>query len=89
MPQLAQNHHIRAISGNWDAARAPIGIFWTWGGWNEGDQMAYCDYLTTESMDEAASENLLKKYQKASWGASVRGRARGPEAQKFHISFVN
>ena len=73
MPQLAQNHHIRAISGNWDAARAPIGIFWTWGGWNEGDQMAYCDYLTTESMDEASSENLLKKYQKARAAADGGG----------------
>lgn len=62
MPQLAQNHHIRAISGNWDASRAPIGIFWTWGGWNAVGQMAYCDYLTVESMDEMGSENLLKKH---------------------------
>jgi len=67
MPQLAQNHHMRAISGNWDAARAPIGIFWTWGGWNASNQIAYCDYLTAESMDAVASENLLKKYQKSGW----------------------
>ena len=64
MSQLAQNHHMRAISGNWDAARAPIGIFWTWGGWNASGQLAYCDYLTTESMDNLGSENLLKKYEK-------------------------
>lgn len=52
MPQLAQNHHMRAISGNWDAARVPIGIFWTWGGWNAAEHMAYCDYLTAESMED-------------------------------------
>ena len=90
MPQLAQNHHMRAIGGNWDAARAPIGIFWTWGGWNTAGQMAYCDYLTAESMDEIGLENLLKKYQKR---RSARGRVAclraGGVVQKFHISFVN
>jgi hypothetical protein len=65
MTQLAPNHHLRAISGNWDAARAPIGIFWTWGGWNAANHMSYCDYLTTESMDDLGSENLLKKYRKS------------------------
>ncbi len=72
MPQLAQNHHIRAISKNWDAAKAPIAIFWTWGGWDAKDQSAYCDYLTTESMGDMGSENLLKKYQKSS-GEGRRG----------------
>ncbi|EKE10476.1 MAG: hypothetical protein ACD_16C00027G0001, partial [uncultured bacterium] len=52
----------------WDAARAPIGIFWTWGGWNATDHMMYCDYLTTESIEEVGSENLFKKYQKATDG---------------------
>lgn len=74
MPQLAQNHHIKSIIGNWDAARAPIGIFWTWGGWNAGDQLSYGDYLTKESMDELGSENLAKKYQKRD---SPYHRARG------------
>src|SRR3989338_1059219 len=60
MSHLAPNHHMRAI-GSWDAARAPIGIFWTWGGWDAAGLMAYCNYLTTESMDVLGSENLLKK----------------------------
>lgn len=64
MPQLAKNHHIREIIGNWDATKAPIGIFWTWGGLNAA-YMAYCDYLTTESLDGMGSENLYKKYQKS------------------------
>lgn len=72
MSQLAQNHHMRAIIGNWDAVRAPLGIFWTWGGWNATEHMTYCDYLTTESMEDLGSENLLKKYEKA----GVRRRAR-------------
>lgn len=65
MSQLAPNHHLRAIRENWNAARAPIAIFWTWGGWNAKDNMSYCDYLTGESMVELGSENLLKKYQKS------------------------
>ena len=73
MPQLAQNHYIKSIIGNWDAARAPIGIFWTWGGWNADNQLSYGDYLTNESMDELGSENLSKKYQKtARWMARDR-----------------
>ena len=66
MPQLASNHHIRASSRDWDAARAPIGVFWTWGGWNASDHLSFGDYLLTESMDELGTENLLKKYLKAS-----------------------
>src|SRR3990167_6355937 len=64
MLQLAKNHHMREIIGNWDAARAPIGIFWTWGGWNAENQISYCDYLTTESMNDMGAENVFKKYQK-------------------------
>lgn len=59
MPQLAPNHHLRAIVGNWDAAKAPIGILWTWGGWDEAWR---CDYLTRGSMDEMAEDNFKKKY---------------------------
>jgi len=64
MSHLAPNHHMRAI-GSWDAARAPIGIFWTWGGWDAAGLMAYCNYLTTESMDVLGSENLLEKHGRA------------------------
>lgn len=65
MPHLAKNHHMQEIRGNWDGVKAPIGIFWTWGGWDAKDQISYCDYLTTESMGELGSENLLKKWQKS------------------------
>ncbi|WP_331256092.1 hypothetical protein [Candidatus Bealeia paramacronuclearis] len=72
MSQLAKNHHIRAIIENWDAVKAPIAIFWTWGGWNATDDMAYCNYLPTESMHDLGSENLYKKWQK-SGGAHYNG----------------
>lgn len=64
MSTLAENHHLRAITkgGNWDGVKAPIGIFWTGGGWNATSHMPYCDYLTTESMDLLGSENLYEKY---------------------------
>lgn len=87
MSQLAPNHHIRTASGDWDAARAPIGIFWTWGGWDAAEHMAYCDYLTTASMEALGSENLLKKYVRASHMGA--GPAMGLASQKFHISFLN
>src|SRR3990167_7867991 len=98
MPHLDPNHHMRAIIGSWDAARAPIGIFWTWGGWNATDHMAYCDYLTAESLDVIGSANLLKKAlaTRMAAGGPVSGgytccRAQygGAERRRVHISFLN
>ena len=98
MPHLAPNHHMRAIIGSWDAARAPIGIFWTWGGWNATDHMTYCDYLTTESMEQLGTANLLKKAlaTRMAAGGPVSGgytccRAQygGAERRRVHISFLN
>src|SRR3989338_5401214 len=74
MSHLAPNHHMRAIIGSWDAARAPIGIFWTWGGWDASDQLAYCDYLTAESMEDFGSGNLFKKYQAGELLSGCAGR---------------
>ena len=92
MPHLAPNHHMRQVIRSWDSARAPIGIFWTWGGWNATDHMMYCDYLTTESIEEVGSENLLKKYQKGArnlgWRFPAMYRPCGGVGS-FQISFVN
>src|SRR3990167_3312599 len=75
MPHLAPNHHMRQVIRSWDSARAPIGIFWTCGGWNATDHMMYCDYLTAESLDVIGSENLLKKHQKGVRVFGVRSLA--------------
>jgi hypothetical protein len=34
---------------------APIGIFWTWGGWD--DVVDWYDYLVTENMDQLGTKN--------------------------------
>lgn len=60
---LAQNHHIKKVRWDWDAARAPVGIFWTWGGWDAAEQLSWGGFLTVESMVELGSGSLLKKYQ--------------------------
>jgi hypothetical protein len=47
--------HFREIMDKWDGARAPVGIFWTWGGCDGLDRY---DYLTSTSMDEIGSAEL-------------------------------
>ncbi len=66
MQTLPQNHHIRAIMGSWDGARAPIGIIWTWGGWDATSDSAYCGYLISESMEDLGRENIDTKWEKSS-----------------------
>lgn len=95
--------HFKPIMGDWNPGTAPVGLFWTWGGW---DDMGWYDYLTNESMEQVSNGNLYKKYQKSVTGAhAARGtpprphptsphihyvgrRAAGTGAQ-FHVSFVN
>jgi len=54
--------HLQPIMGNWDAAAAPVGLFWTWGGY---DNLDWFDYLVTNSMDLLGSEDLYEKYKKS------------------------
>jgi len=54
--------HFEVIfSANWSTA-APVGIFWTWGGW---DNLTYMDHLTTQCMDEVSNNNLYEKWRVA------------------------
>ena len=43
----------------WTKKRASVGIFWTWGGW---DNMEWYDYLTHQSREELSNKNLYKKW---------------------------
>lgn len=54
--------HFQEIMGGWDGAAAPVGIFWTWGGW---DNLGYYNYLTNNTMDNVGSENLYEKLKKS------------------------
>jgi hypothetical protein len=47
--------YFNGIMSNWPA-NEPIGIFWTWGGW---DNMSYFDYLT----NAAAMDPMLDLYE--------------------------
>lgn len=60
--ELPEGHHIRAISKNWDPAMAPIGIFWTWGGWDAENHIRYCDHSTRQSMEKISSQNLYTTF---------------------------
>ena len=57
----ASAKHLQPIMGSWDEAAAPVGLFWTWGGWGNADY----DYLVSESLDLLGSEDLLEKAKKA------------------------
>lgn len=49
--------HLQPIMGSWNAATAPVGLFWSWGGWGNKDY----DYLVSESFEELGSANLYEK----------------------------
>jgi len=65
--------HLQPIMGIWDAAAAPIGLFWNYNGWSD---LGWYDYLVTNSMDELSSEDLHEKYKKtsASSGSLIKPR---------------
>jgi hypothetical protein len=87
----ATSGHFQEIMGGWDGAAAPVGIFWTWGGW---DNLGYYDYLTTNNMETLGSENLCDKLNS---GAILGPRLPHPPAHThntcntkcFHVHFVN
>ncbi len=48
--------HFQPIMGKWTA---PIGIFWTWGGWDNLDRF---DYLVTQGLEEISAKNLYEHH---------------------------
>ncbi len=54
--------HFQPIMANWSSSAAPVGLFWTWGGW---DKLCWYDYLTTSSWEQLGEEDLLKKWGKS------------------------
>lgn len=55
----AKASHFKPIVDNWKQEQAPVGMFWTEGGWDRLDQY---DYLTSSSMDELEIINLLENW---------------------------
>ena len=48
--------HFNSVFDSWNIS-APVGIFWTWGGW---DRLDYFDSLTTKSMEDLETQNLYE-----------------------------
>jgi serine/threonine protein kinase len=65
--------HFKPIMGNWKQ-EAPVGMFWTWGGW---DDMGWYDYLTNESMENLSKIDLYENYKKSSLWFVGRRSGRG------------
>lgn len=74
--------HFQGIYGNWNE-NAPVGMFWTWGGWNNLD---YYHYLTTENMENLSKIDLYENYKKSvramAWWREV-GWGRGDHVSCF------
>ena len=67
--------HFQPIMSEWSVDAAPVGIFWTWGDW---DDINLFDYLITNSLNQLADNNLYRK-----WGKAIE-RADGWHAAKNH-----
>jgi hypothetical protein len=57
--------HLQPIMYNWREDTAPIGILWSWGGWND---LSWYDYLTSQYVTDISSKNLYDNWT-ASRGA--------------------
>ena len=82
--------HLQPIMNAWDPETAPIGILWSWGGWND---LSWYDYHIQSGDNEISSKNLYDNWTEA---RCERGHFRHAyEAcyvlaqRKFSCSFVN
>ena len=85
--------HFQAIfPAKWNA-NAPVGIFWTWGGW---DDLSWMDYLTTQNMDNLSKIDLYENWKKSKMtahdthivSAGWEWPGDGVVGARFHVSFV-
>jgi len=80
-------NHLQPIMGNWDAAAAPVGLLWTWGGWSD---LARYDYLVTNSLEDLGSEDMHEKWKKSGgWlgGSAIGDWIMRKNAHLFQVSF--
>ena len=54
--------HFEPIMENWDTEKAPVAIFFTWGGWNKLD---WYDYLASSTTYEFSKINLFDNWEKS------------------------
>jgi V8-like Glu-specific endopeptidase len=78
--------HFREIEGKW-AAEAAVGMFWTWGNW---DNMEWYDYLVSQNMENLSKINLYENWHKSWWHARVGGEQWSDHGtgKKFQFCFL-
>lgn len=56
--------HLAPIMGSFTS---PVGLFWTWGRWDDSsEQLGWYDYLTVQNFDDLSNgEDLYEKYKKS------------------------
>lgn len=75
--------HFQPIYGSWNDS-APIGIFWTWGGW---DSLYSYEYLTSKDMDNLSKNDLYQLSRDAAASVEIPPTRSG-YIQHFQVSFV-
>jgi hypothetical protein len=70
--------HFQGIMSDWKDS-AEVGIFWTWGGWDNLDSY---DYLTTENMDDLSKNGLY-----GGWCTAIQHNATDPSVVKTASKF--
>lgn len=68
--------HLQPIMDKWPTI-APIGIFWTWGGFGG---LGWYDYLTDKTTSEISKENLNENWKKSKWWSDGHD-AQGPRSR--------
>lgn len=66
----ANASHFQPIMDTWEQEQAPVGMFWTWGGW---DKLDWYDYLTSSTTDELSKINLLENWRNSGGRGETRG----------------
>jgi hypothetical protein len=49
--------HFEKVLTAWDGKTAPLGLFYTWGNW---ENLSWCEYLTEKTINEISSKNLYE-----------------------------
>ena len=60
--QLNLDHPFSKILASWDKSKAPIGMFWRWGNWEDEP---WFDYVVSRTMKEMTGKNFSENWSKS------------------------
>ncbi len=85
--KTAQHLHLMS---SWNAEKAPVGVFWTFGKWTD---LGWYDYLAVDSLENFGSEDLFEKWARAQhtrgWKEREYLQSLVFVAAAFHVSFLS